>query len=69
MTIINTKARIAGSLAYWDGKPESCCPFDDDSPACREWHDGYNSTRDEVERTADTVPMADVWREMGEPVA
>jgi hypothetical protein len=63
---MNTKARIAGSLAYWDGKPASYCPFDRGTVACREGHDGYESTRDEVEKSVDTVPMEEVYRVLGE---
>lgn len=71
MTHINTKARIAGSLAYWDGRHDVDCPFcahDKGSKPCLDWHDGFRSTRDEVEGGVDTVPMADVYAELGNPV-
>jgi hypothetical protein len=67
MSIINTKARVAGSLAYWDNRHDSDCPFcthDKGSKPCREWHDGYQSTKAEVEGGTDTVPLHEL--ELGE---
>lgn len=59
----------AGALAYWGGVPRNWPPYDIGDKRRDVWLNGWDYAEREVMEAPDTVPMADVWREIGEPVA
>ncbi len=61
-----------GQADFWDGREltETDNPFVNVCPKSKsEWERGWLAAANEINTAGDTVPMSDIYRVTGEPVA